>query len=293
MALSVVALVLVMGCATDQSKEIAQLRQEVSDLKVLAGPPPTSLDTLYPPEADAPVYQIKMFEMEAPFTGIAIETGKGNFELAKAYFERFRTQYLEVSKMVPEWEKEYPLEPVEQLGASLETGEQDKIMAAFGAVAGACNDCHFLNMPKVQQKYHWEDCSGIMVSDPVTKENVKYSQFMVNLNVSFVGIGLELEQGQPDNALKHFEALNSRYQTLKETCGACHQTEREYYVDDNVQALINTLGATLRTSSPDTNSVRTLSQQIGMESCMKCHWLHIPATYAKAQWNERKQGGEE
>lgn len=277
-------LILVGGCATNQSKEIAQLRQETSNLKALAGPPPGSLDKLYPPAADAPIYQIRMFEMEAPFAGVAIETGRGNFGLAKAHFERFRAHYVQVSKIVPEWESAYPLEPLEQLGASLETGERDKIMTAFGNVARVCDDCHTVNMPKVEQKYHWEDSSVIRVSDPVTKENLKYNQLMAYLNLSFVGIGVDLEQGHRDNAREDFEALNARYQTLKETCGTCHETERKYYVDQSVQALIDELGAELRTPSPDMKIVRALSQQIGTESCLKCHMVHIPAAYSQVMW---------
>lgn len=81
--LSAVALVLVMGCTTDQSREIAQLKQEISDLRSLAGPLPSSLDKLYPPEADGPVYQRSMLAMEASFAGVFFPGGSDPGHAAK------------------------------------------------------------------------------------------------------------------------------------------------------------------------------------------------------------------
>jgi mono/diheme cytochrome c family protein len=238
---SMAALILVMGCNTDQSKEIARLKQEISDLRVLASPPPGSLDKLYPPEADRPVYQISMFEMEAPFAGIVLETQRGNLQGAATHFESFKTRYLEVSRMVPEWEKAYPLQPLDELRASLETGEREKIMVAFGNVAKICADCHTANMSKAQQRYHWGDSSIIVASDPITKEDLPYSRLMQYLNLSFVAIEIDLEEGRVDNAVRSFEAFDARFQILKETCHACHETERKYYVDQSVQVLIDIL----------------------------------------------------
>lgn len=287
---SIGILLLIMGGAA-RTEEASRLQEETADLSILSGPPPNSLDNLYPPTAPAPLYQIEMFGLDGPLTGIVIETERGNFEQARAYFENFQAQYLKVSRMVPEWEAAYSLKPLEDLRASLETGDQGTVMAAFGAVVTACNDCHFVNMPKVQQKYHWPDASGIAVKDPVTGKDLSYAQLMVHLNMSFVGIGVELGQGQTDNALRHFESFDKRFQALKETCEACHDTERKYYIDDSIQAKIAALGAALKTESPDMTRVGEWSRQIGTESCMKCHWVHIPAAYAKVMWKNGQQVG--
>lgn len=287
--LSVGLLVLVIGCVADRSEEITQLKQEIADLEALLGPPPSSLDSLYPPRSKAPVFQIGMFEMGTPFAGIVIDMQRGDRERARAHFERFKAQYVEASRMVPEWEQAYPMEPVEELGALLRAGKQERVMSAFGNVARVCHDCHVVNMPKVQQKYHWEDFSGIDVTDPVAQEEVGFDRFMSRLEVSFQGIGIDLEQGRVDEALKHFGAFRERFQAMKETCEVCHDTERAYFVDANVQGLVDNLGATLRSASPDPKMVGALSQEIGTESCLKCHWVHIPATYTRARWKEGKK----
>lgn len=283
------SIMLLIGCSKDQSEEITRLKQENTDLKALVGSPPPSLDSLYPPKTPAPVYQIKMFEMATPFTGFIIKINEGDRKGAKELFDSFREQYTLISELVPQWKKAFPSEPLEELAALIEQGEPGRVMEAVGKIGKVCHNCHISNMPKVQQKFHWQDFSVISLSDPVTNRSLEFSQFMMSLDMSFVGIRMELQQGQIENARKHFDKFKSGLSQLKETCQACHDTERKYYVDAEIDALISKLGTMLRNSSPDMKLVGKLSQQIGTESCGKCHLVHIPAAYAKARWKEWEQ----
>ncbi len=276
--------ILVMGCASDQSEEVAQLKQEIADLEALTGQPPSSLNDLYPPGAEAPIYLLEMFELSTPLAGIAVDISEEDLQNARANFERFKLQYEEVSELVPEWENAYPIEPVEQLGKALEEGEQEKVIAAVEKVEEVCHDCHIATMVKVQQKYHWGDFSEVFVLDPVTKEDVNFSQLMWHLERPFVGVLVDVEQGQVENALTHFGTLSRRFQALRESCYRCHETERESFVDERVQALMAEVGATLKTPSPDPKRVAELLQGIGAESCFKCHLVHLPAAYANTRW---------
>lgn len=279
--------VLTLGCAGNQSEEIARLEKENAALRALVGPPPSSLDNLFPPKANGPVLLFKMIGLATPLTAIVVDLSEKDLEQAKAHFARFRTQYAEVSKLVPEWESAFPLEPVAELGTALDSGDQDKVMAALGRVGRVCHNCHVANMAKVQQKYHWGDFDSITVSDPMTQDAVSFEQLMHFLETSLVGIGVDLEQGQRENALKHFEALNERFQSLKKSCTTCHgPAERKYFVDKSVQVLVSKLGAALKSTPPNAKLVRELSQGIGMESCFKCHLVHVPAALARARWQE-------
>jgi hypothetical protein len=279
-------LVLTMGCASDQGDEIARLRAEIADLEALAGPPPSSLDNLFPPKAEAPVYLFKMFELSTSLVGVGVDLSEKDSEQAQANFVRFKAQYEEVSKLVPEWENDYPMEPVEQLGMALEAGDEGKVMAAFEMVGKVCYDCHIVNMPKAWQKYHSGDFSTLNVTDPVTQKEVDYNEFMWNLESSLGGVTVDIEQGDMENALKHSVNLNARYQVLKETCYICHDTERHYYVDPGVQSLLDKLGATLKEASPDPKLAGEFVQGVGMESCFKCHLVHLPSVFAKARWEK-------
>jgi cytochrome c556/catechol 2,3-dioxygenase-like lactoylglutathione lyase family enzyme len=198
---------------------------------------PSSLDALFPPKAEQPVFLFRMFGIGIPLTGIVSDLFENDFQHARANFEKFKAQYVEVSKLVPEWQTKFPMGPVEKLGAALEQGDQGKVMAAIEEVGKVCADCHVAAMPKVQQKYHWGDFGEVIVKDPLTNEDVDFPRLMQFLNANFVGITLDAEQGQAENAQKQFQGFNARFQALKEACDYCHDTERRYYVDDSVQSM--------------------------------------------------------
>jgi cytochrome c556 len=229
-----------------------------------------------------------MHGLGTPFVGILVDLFENDPQNAKANFEKFKAQYVKVSKLVPEWEKDYPMDPVEELGAALKTGDQGKVMAAYEKVGKVCLDCHIVNMLKVQQKYHWGDFNAIRVKDPLTNEEVNFARLMQYLDSNFVGIGVDLEEGQIENAQKQFQGFNARFQALKETCWNCHDTERKYYIDESIQALVDKLGQALSGSPIDPNVVKKLSMGIGMENCFKCHLVHSPAALTKLQWEKVK-----
>ncbi len=281
--LSLIILLVVVGCTDKQAEEIEMLKKENLELKEKLAPPPSVLDAMYPPNAEQPVYQLKMMEMEIPMSGILVDLLENDMENVKTNFENFKMKYGEVAKLVPEWKNNYPLEPVEGLENALQSGEQDKVMAAFAELGKVCMDCHIETMAKVQQKYYWMDFREVKARDPLTNEEVNFPTFKQFLNTSFLGIGVNLQEGQVKNALKQFEGFNARFQTLKVTCEDCHGTsERKYYVDESVQAVINNLGQALKDpSSLDPEQVQGLMMSIGMESCGKCHLVHVPAALAK------------
>ena len=74
---------------------------------------------------------------------------------------------------------------------------------------------------------------------------------------------------------------------MKDTCEDGHGTdERKYYVDENIQTLIDEMGKALSSSPINSKAVGELVMGIGMESCTKCHLVHIPAAYAKLRWKK-------
>ncbi len=259
--------------------------------KSTAAPPPASLDAFFPPNAEGPVYLFRMFGMTSPFIGIVTDLFENDMENAKANFENFKAQYLEISKLVPEWEAKFPTEPVEKLGTVLETGDPGQVMPVFERVGKICSNCHIANMVKVQQKYHWKDFGEITLHDPLLDQEVGFAQFMLFMDMSFIGIGVDVAQGQQENAQKQFQGFNARFQAMKTTCMTCHDTERKYYIDETVQGMIDKLGQALNEPSIDPKVIEELSQGIGMESCIKCHKVHLPAAFAKARWKkfERKK----
>lgn len=277
---------LLFSLAIDPKLTMAQLQKEVkSELKTADRAPllPASLDNFFPPKADQPFYLFRMLGMNKSFTGVVVDLLENDVENARTNFEEFKTQYLEVSKLVPEWESYFPAEPLDELGRALETGNQEKVLAAIDQVGKVCTNCHIPNVPKVQYKYFWGDFQSIRITDPLTNREVNNQQLMQLIDASFTGIEVDVEQGQIENAQRHLQDFRARFQAMEETCMNCHDTERHYYVDESVKAMIDKLGQALSTSPDDLSMISKLSQGIGMESCFKCHLVHLPAAAAQRQ----------
>jgi len=271
----------VLGFTSGQAQKKGEVKPREQDSKDLFAPLPRSLDNLFPPKADKPIFLLKHLGLGTRFSGIVANLIENEVQHAKANFERFKVQYVEVSKLVPEWEKKYQMGPVEELWKAFTTGDRGKVMAAYEKVGKVCHDCHIVNMAKVQQKYHWGNFYLMKIKDPLSDEELDYPRLMKYLNANFAGISVSIEQGQRENAQKHLQGFNARFQAMKENCKYCHATERKYYVDESVQGLVDKLGHVLSGPSVDPKVVEALTQEIGMESCFKCHLVHVPAAFAR------------
>ena len=259
----------------------------------IVAPLPAFLDNYFPPKAEGPVFLFRMMGMSNPLAGILVDLFENDLDNARANFEKFRVQYVEISKLVPEWEKNFPMAPVNDLGQSLKIGEPGKVTAAFEVVSQVCSDCHLANQPRVYYKYHYSDFHDIKIMDPLTHQEVSFQQLMLFLETSYTGIGVDVEQGQKENALQQFQGFQARFQAMEETCMNCHDTERYYYVGQSVKSMIDKLGQSLNAPAVDPKQVNMLTQGIGMESCFKCHLVHIPAAAAQIQIAKQKNLGTE
>jgi cytochrome c556 len=242
---------------------------------------PSSLDNLFPPNADQPVFQFMMLGMSMALSGTLVDLFENDMENALGNFEKFKKQYSEIPAMVPEWSDAFPIEPIDGLNDALATGDQQIIMSSFEQVGKVCHDCHSKYMVPVQQKYHWGDFTEISVEDPVQKVDVTFAELMQGLEMNFVGINIDLEQQQMENAFMHLQGFKARFETLEETCSACHIADRYYFVDQSVKSMIDQLEASMNKSPIDPNEVMMLGQKIGNESCFKCHLVHLPAAFAQ------------
>lgn len=241
---------------------------------------PDSLDELYPPHARGPLWLIAMLQMGTSFSGVTTDVLEGDFSNADRGYAEFRTQYGKLSELIPEWKAFLPTEPLDALGQALASRDAKTVMPAVDGVSAVCHACHVQNMTLVQQKYHWGDFQGIALTDPVSGADTTFPLFMRMLDGDLSGVTVDLAEGQPERAREHAAGLEARYATLEESCGACHDTERLYYVDSSIQNLIHQLRSVLDDPAVEGGRVQELVQGIGMESCHKCHLVHGPAALA-------------
>jgi len=164
--------------------DLSAKNAELTELGWIAGPPPASLDKLYPPQAPGPIYLGTMFEMAGPFGGIVVDLQEQDFENVMKNYALFREKYIEASQLVPEWENEFDIDKVDALGSALESGdgersfvsqENEQLLEALGgalkstppdfgtagemmeAVGGeVCLKCHWVHNPAAAAKERWE-----------------------------------------------------------------------------------------------------------------------------------------
>ncbi len=249
---------------------------------------PSSLDNLYPPVNPAPVYLLGMYGLARPFSGMVCDVLENDMENALSNFEAFRKAYVENSALVPEWQPMYAMDPVDQLGAAITTGDPSKIMPAVDALGRVCHGCHVAKMVPVQQKFRWDSFAGFALTDPLSGADVSFAQLMLMMETNFDGIASNLQQGQKENALAQFAGFNARFQAMADACVICHDSERHYYVSEDITGLISNLQVELSKPAVDMATVGGLLQSIGQESCSKCHLVHIPAAYGQQMMEMHK-----
>ncbi|KCZ71822.1 hypothetical protein ANME2D_01877 [Candidatus Methanoperedens nitroreducens] len=172
---------------------------------------------------------------------------------------------------------------VQDLGTALEEAKSDPgkipaVFAAIGEVGETCSKCHKDNTPAVWNRYIWKDFNSVMINTPEgplpwAEAKMKY------MAAGFDGIGVNIKQGNQAGAAQSLGLFKTMFNNMRDSCSSCHSSERRYYVSGDIQAMISDMEANI--TNGDLTEAGEIRQGIGIESCYKCHVLHIPAQYAK------------
>lgn len=199
-----------------------------------------------------------------------------------ADFTAFETQYDHIrTAILPEWSALMPTEPVDALGVALMSGDPSAVGQALGTVGAVCGNCHGRFQMKVQAKYHWANFDDKVGFDPVSTSSIAWTDFMGNTAIAFNAISHELGQGQLAEARTAFTTFSSYFDSLGQACSQCHTTPREYFVDASARAVVDAIGAELQQTTPNPATVGQLIGQVGMETCLSCHFVHQPGAMVR------------
>jgi len=240
---------------------------------------PPSLDRYY--KSVPPEYLIKMFELGESFVGISAKVLQGDMANAKKSFSAFSQNYKNSAGMVPEWKRYYNMDAVEKIGSSLDAGNIPAVFEAVGEVGATCTSCHIENMPPVWNRYNWKDF-GTMTMDTPNPAEPKLpwaAAKMKYLVVGYDGIGVNIKNGNQSGAQQSFMLFTTMFDNMNSTCSFCHSSPPRYYTSGDVRGMIEALGEKLKEG--DLSEAERLRQGVGMESCYRCHVLHMPAQFAK------------
>jgi cytochrome c556 len=207
---------------------------------------------------------------------------QGDTVNAKKSYEDFLKKFEDSSNMVPEWKQFYDQGAVEKIGTSLDSGDVPAVFENIGKVGAACVKCHTEKMPQIWNKYNWNNFSELTMSTPNPDEpvlafpdaKIKY------LAPGFDGIGVNIKNNNQKGAQESFGLFKTMFDNLNSTCSSCHASSPKYYVSADIREMIDTMGEKI--NSGNLSEAEGLRMRIGMESCYKCHVLHMPAQYARA-----------
>jgi cytochrome c556 len=241
---------------------------------------PSSIDQYY--QSKPPVYLISMFELGAAMMGIGVNLQQGDTANAKKSYDDFFKKFKDSSNMVPEWKKFYDQGTVEKIGASLDSGDMPAVFENIGKVGEACAKCHMEKMPQVWNNYNWNNFGKLTLNTPNPAEpvlpfpaaKIKY------LAAGFDGIGVNIKNNNQKGAQESFGLFKTMFDNMNTTCSSCHASAPKYYVSADIQAMIDTMGEKI--NSGNLSEAEGLRMGIGMESCYRCHVLHMPSQYARA-----------
>ncbi len=243
----------------------------------MARPLPDSLDKWFETKTPwgQPLYLFKMFDLGDSMMGVLVDVQQDDMTNAKISYQIFKNEYKNSSKMVPEWRGYYDPEAVDKVGKALETGDKNKVLASIDAVFQTCSKCHIATKTKVFAKYNWKDLKDVKMKTvnpeqpeaPWTEAKAKY------LVTGFDGTIANAKENQQEATNKSFQQFKTMFLYMKDACKSCHDTERKYYVSDDVMALVDKAEGEI--SSGDLNNASNTMQQIG-GACFDCHQTHEP-----------------
>ena len=271
LVLTVSATLLYMGSSTAKTVE---LKNDNGPKELAwARPLPESLDRWYD---DQPIYLFKMFELGGLLMGVLVNTQQDDMANAKIAYQIFSSEYKNSSRMVPEWKKYYDVKAVNIVGDALETGDRNKTLASIEVVFQKCISCHTAEKTKVFAKYHWKDFNDVKMKtvnpeQPETSWTEAKAKYLV---MGFDGTIVNARENQQETANKSFQQFKVMFKFMNDSCYSCHDTERKYYVSEDVMNLINRAEEQIKSS--DLMNASNTMEQIGMISCYKCHVTHEP-----------------
>lgn len=244
---------------------------------------PPSLARYYPPRDKKRTYTIEMLELGRLLGSLstdvrALNGGNDRTRILEE-LEGFARQYQKVAAMTPEWASYFATAEIPLLREAIQGGQpRESIEPMLAKLADSCTQCHSREMFKVQAIYHWPTFADVEGQD-AAGEAVPFHETMVRLATRLGALPTAVRRADWAEARNHQREVTVQFALLEESCGACHQAPRTYFVDERVKAEILRLGAMVRRQDPDANAYVAIGNEVQYRSCIPCHQVHMPAAY--------------
>jgi cytochrome c556 len=229
--------------------------------------PPASLAQWYMPENKRQVWLHNMFKLRREMQAIRFYAYNKDTAHLEKWVALLNEHYLEIGKMVPEWEEKLNLDAIADLQQSVKASHYQDVSIALDEISEGCESCHTDYRSIAATMYRAPDFSSLKIDASTT-----YEAHMEELVQLVNKIKIASEDGMRDIALASLSELKKGIIMQGKTCSSCHKKDTRLYPDDTINKTISALEESLRTGTTKQQG-RELGT-LAVLACARCHGTH-------------------
>ena len=238
-----------------------------SDKTIIVKTPPKELAKWYKPENKRQVWLHNMFKLRREMQAVQFYADKKDDELLGAWTLKLNKHYLEIGKMIPDWNKKLDKATLSHLQASVVNQDYTSVSAAVNTLQKNCDSCHIDYQAITALTYRAPNFSKIEM-----KPSVSFDSHMQTLIKNVNQIKIASEDGMPDLALSSLDELKQGMNELGQVCSDCHKQDKKTYPNEQMNKTIISLEQSLKTgiAKEQAKDLGTLA----VLACARCHGTH-------------------
>ncbi len=233
----------------------------------LSKTPPASLVKWYKPENKRQVWLHNMFKLRREMQAIKLYSTGNEAALLDKWIALLSKHYLEISEMVPEWDKKLDMEALTRLQVSVKARDEKGVSLALDDLTKTCDSCHMDYRSTVATMYRAPNFSSVKLS-----QSVSYKKHMKELIRQVNQIKIASDDDKRDVALLSLNELKHGIKLQGETCVQCHKKDTRVYPDAKMIKTIASLEKSL-TMGTRKERGRALGA-LAVQACARCHGTH-------------------
>lgn len=215
--------------------------------------PPRDVGKYYPPNSNKFELLNSMHTMSTAFTGIFTNIQENDWKNAEKWSKVLRDNYLNVGKMVSDFDKNLKKDEVNMLLKAVEGRDLNNVKKYADAVGKSCSQCHQKYKITTRIMYHYPSFDVINIEDPVTRNSVEFGDFMKKMTDSMKKIKIYFEDGKVQKAQTEGNNFIKRFKAVADSCSECHTNKlsQQIYYGKDIEDRMNALSQAINSKNKD------------------------------------------
>lgn len=236
--------------------------------------PPGSLKAWYKPVNKRQVWLHTMFRLRRELLAINDYSQAKQGPLLDKWFKAFKKDYLEVEKMMPEWQEFLDKPQLDKLQLAVENRDFPAIPNVLKNLKQSCDNCHSDYQAMARLMYRSADFAKIKVHNTKSDRKISYDRAMEELSNVVNRIKIAMHDDSYERAIKHLATLQSGLMDLANGCQDCHKQADEQidYIIHSSQPILSQLQQALETKN--NKQARISLGTFAVKTCARCHSVH-------------------